>query len=147
MVYLKDQSWAPYYFSYMLMIYQTLFADDATAYASSSSLSYLGGLINHELSILADWFKAKKLSVNVGKTNFIVFTKRRQQDVVNITLDGENIARKEVVKFLGVFVDHHLSWSEHVKHCKTKIVSALYALKSARKQQKFSFSPQLLAEP
>ncbi len=36
---------------------------------------------------------------------FIIFTKRRQQDVVNITLDGENISRKEVVKFLEVFVD------------------------------------------
>ncbi len=110
------------------MLKAILFADDATVYASSSSLSYLAGLINHELSILADWFKANKLSVNVGKTNFIVFTKRRQQDVVNITLDGENIARKEVVKFLGVFVDQHLSWSEHVKHCKTKIVTSLISL-------------------
>ncbi len=93
---------------------------------------HLVGLINHELSTLADYFKANELSVNVGKTNFIVFTKRRQQGAVNVTLDGENTSRKEV-NFLGVFVDQHLSCSKHVKHCKTKIVSTLYALKSSRK--------------
>ncbi len=48
-----------------MMLKAILFADDATVYASSSSLSYLAGIINHELSILADWFKANKLSVNV----------------------------------------------------------------------------------
>ncbi len=60
----------------LMILEENLLADDATVYASSSSLSYLVGLINRELSILADWFKANKLSVNVGKANYIVLTKR-----------------------------------------------------------------------
>ncbi len=85
--------------------------------------------MNHELIIiLADWFKENNLSVNVGKTHFIVFTKRRQHNGVSITFDGENISRKEVMKFFRGIVDQHLSWSEHIKQCKTKIVFALYAL-------------------
>lgn len=78
-----------------------LFADVATIYASPSSLPDLITLINHEMSILADYFKANKLSVNVAKRNFILFTKHRKYDAVNITLDCENISRKEVA--LGVF--------------------------------------------
>ncbi len=52
------------------------------------------------------------------KDKFCCIYETRQQDDVNITLDGENITRKDVVKLLGVFVDQDLSWSEHVKHCK-----------------------------
>ena len=81
------------------MLTAILFTDDATVYASLS----LPDLVR--LSILADWFKANKLSVNVAQTNFIVFTKHRQGNAVNIYLNGENISRKEV-KFLGAFVDH-----------------------------------------
>ncbi len=38
-----------------------LFADDATVYASSSSLSFIVRRINHELSILAAWFEPNTL--------------------------------------------------------------------------------------
>ncbi len=44
-----------------MMLKAIVFADDATVYASSPSLSYLVGRIKHELSVLADWFKANKL--------------------------------------------------------------------------------------
>ena len=45
----------------LMMLKAILFADGATVYAASSSLSYLVGLINHELSLLAYWFRAIKL--------------------------------------------------------------------------------------
>ena len=110
-----------------------LFADDATVYASSKNLEQLVYCINQELDILADWFKANKLSLNVTKTNFILFTKRRQQYNIRIILDGQEISRKTFVKFLGIVVDHHLNWEEHIRQCKMKVVSALFALRSARK--------------
>ena len=73
-----------------------LFADDATMYASSKNLEQLVYCINRELDILADWFKANKLSLNVTKTNFILFTKRRQQYNIRIILDGQEISRKNL---------------------------------------------------
>ncbi len=41
----------------LVMLKAILFADDATVYASSSSLPDLARHINHELRILANWFK------------------------------------------------------------------------------------------
>ena len=82
-----------------------LLADDATVYASSKNLEHLVYCI--KLGILADWFKANKLSLNVAKTNFIPFTQRQQQYNIRIILDGQEISRKTFVKFLGIVVDHH----------------------------------------
>ncbi len=39
---------------------------------------------------------------------------------------------RKQVKFLAVFVDQHLSWSERVRQSITKVASALYALDSSR---------------
>ena len=44
-----------------------LFADDTTIYKKSSNLSELYSTLNTELNALADWFRANKLSLNVGK--------------------------------------------------------------------------------
>ena len=53
-----------------------LFADDTTVYASSDSLSLLYNIINSELNSLADWFHANKLSLNIGKTHYVLFSQQ-----------------------------------------------------------------------
>src|SRR5678815_3385467 len=50
-----------------------LFADDSNVFLSHSSYDKLIQLANEELSLAADWFKANKLSLNVSKTNYIIF--------------------------------------------------------------------------
>ncbi len=35
-------------------------------------------------------------------------------------------------KFLGIIIDEHLDWSEHIRLCSTKVTSALFALRSVR---------------
>ena len=52
-----------------------LFADDTTVYISENVTDLLRCL-NHDLSKLNDWFKASKLSLNVNKTNYILFNKK-----------------------------------------------------------------------
>ena len=38
------------------------------------------------------------------------------------------IERKQCVKFVGVYIDEHLAWHEHIQACKSKLISALYAI-------------------
>ena len=110
-----------------------LFADDTTVYASSSSLPELYKNINTELNSLADWFYANKLSLNVGKTNYVLFTRKTVITNLDIKIGEINIERKSHVKFLGLLVDEKLEWSEHIKYCTSKLSSSLYALNSSKK--------------
>lgn len=110
-----------------------LFADDTTLYASSDSLSLLYKNINSDLSSLADWFCANKLSLNVGKTNYILFSRKHVDTHLEVTIGNTKIERKPFVKFLGIIVDQTLDWSEHVKSCKAKLSSSLYALNASKR--------------
>ena len=51
-----------------------LFADDTTIYCSSENTANTIRCIEDDLDNLSDWFRANKLSLNVGKTNFMLFS-------------------------------------------------------------------------
>ena len=55
-----------------------LFADDTTLYMSSNDIHRMFHEMNIELDVLADWFKANKLSLNAGKTNFMLLSRNRK---------------------------------------------------------------------
>ena len=48
--------------------------------------------LNSELSKISLWLKVNKLSLNIGKTRFMVFTnKKKRLDELNILIDGNKI--------------------------------------------------------
>ena len=67
---------------------------------------------------LNDWVCANKLSLNINKTNFIVFSFKRLTDPINTEIHGTRINREPNIKFLGVYIDHTLSLGEHCKNTK-----------------------------
>ena len=69
-----------------------LFADDTTIYLSSNNISYLYTTMNGELLKHTDWFRANKLSLNISKTNYILFTCQNRQVVTNIDLQLSDIS-------------------------------------------------------
>ena len=53
-----------------------LFADDTNLFLQDTSLSSLESRLNVELEKISTWFKVNKLSLNLNKTNYIIFTKK-----------------------------------------------------------------------
>ncbi len=93
-----------------------LFADDSTVYGSSKSLSTLVRNTQDDTNKLNDWLCANKLSLNIHKTNFIVFSLKPVTDPINI--NGTRINREFSTKFLGVYIDQTLNWGEHCKNAR-----------------------------
>ena len=50
-----------------------IFADDTNLFYSNSSLAKLESIVNRILKMVADWLMANKVSLNIDKTNFIIF--------------------------------------------------------------------------
>jgi len=111
-----------------------LFADDTTVYLSSSNIQYLYRSVNLDLESMAEWFRANKLSLNVGKTHLVVFKQCHTQipENLNIKIGNEIIERKNVVKFLGIYIDSKLEWHDHIKYIKNKLNSSLYAMRKTK---------------
>ena len=64
-----------------------LFADDTTVFNSHKSEKFLKYTLEHDLNIMSDWFKAKKLSLNLDKMIGIKFW-----DNSNFTLCTNNMS-------------------------------------------------------
>ena len=95
----------------------SLFADDTVATLSGKNLQTLVSSVNREISNISLWFKVNKLSLNLSKTNYIIFRTRKRRVSTNlpeISIDDVIIRKVENVKFLGVTINEHLDWSTHI---------------------------------
>ena len=118
------------------------FADDTTVYVSDTNLNQLYQNANIKINQLFEWFCANKLSLNAGKTKYIVIRPKH----IRSKLDGHNIfiqntklirigndCQEKAAKFLGIYIDENLTWKHHLSHINKKISSAIFAIKQVKK--------------
>ena len=115
------------------MLYMLLFADDTSALLSGSNLSILENCINVELDKVVKWLNCNKLSLNVDKSHFIIFSTRSMAQQMNINLNGKELKQVVSTKFLGVHIDEKLNWKCHINYLKGKIARGLGILNASRK--------------
>lgn len=104
-----------------------LFADDTNIFYSHQDPNYLMEIVNSELKKLTSWFQANKLSINVKKSNFVIFKPRQNRQTLdlNFTISNYAIDRVNEVVFLGVILDEHLSWKSHIHSVTRKVSKAI----------------------
>ena len=109
-----------------------LFADDTTVYVTGNNQAQLTAWMMKDMEYLADWFRANKLSLNLSKTNAILFRPKGIQlsHDLQLKFGTENIEFVNETKFLGMTIDEHLTWSSHINKVRLKISSALFMLRS-----------------
>ena len=105
-----------------------LFADDTNLFRSGNNVKELSCEISSELSKLDTWFAVNKLSLNVAKTNFIVFSGKKSNNDIKITINNQEIERVYSTKFLGVIIDAKLTWKEHIATIRVKLSKCLAIL-------------------
>ncbi len=72
------------------------------------------------------WFKANKLSLNLAKTNYIIFrNKGKSPPNLTIRLSGTLISQVNQTKFLGLYIDEALTWANHITHISSKISKSI----------------------
>ena len=106
-----------------------LFADDTNLLYADKNLKSLESTINDELCKLYDWLIANKLSLNIKKSNYVIFRPRQKKVKYEVNLKIFNhhtnsymsLERKSYVKYLGVLIDENLSWKHHILHIASKI--------------------------
>ena len=111
-----------------------LFADDTTLFCSSKNLQELTAIVNNELGNIMQWLNANKLSLNIDKTNLMLFRPKGKNEICpSIHICGADIIEVDSAKFLGIVVDNRLNWVEHVKCISRKIAKGIGIILKARK--------------
>ena len=110
-----------------------LFADDSNLFFTSKDCSDLQRKVNQELIYITDWLDTNKLSLNINKTNYMVFCKRKTPADMSIKIRNNEIGRVYFTKFLGVQVDHKLEWKEHINYISQKLSKSIGIISKAKR--------------
>ena len=111
-----------------------LFADDTNLFKSGQNYKHIQNEIEKDLTKISEWLKINKLSLNIKKTQFMIFTnKNSTQPDFEIKIDGHRIDQTFKTKFLGVIIDSQLTWKEHINYICSKVAKGVGIIIRARK--------------
>ena len=114
------------------------FADDINLLFADSNPRNLQRTVNKALKKLVEWLRANRLSLNVDKTEFLIFRPPKQScERIVLTLDGKKIFESSNIKYLGLLMDSRLTWKFHINELSKKLSRAIGILYKIR-----AYSPQ-----
>ena len=119
-----------------------LYADDTSLNTTLSSIgmnsSILNSIaINKELSLISQWLACNKLSLNVGKTKFMIFRYPQKSlksiPELKLSINNTSIDRVYHFDFLGLTISETLSWKQHVNKISIKITQVLGVMRRLKR--------------
>ena len=102
------------------------FADDTNILYISRSLKKINKQINHDLSRIVQWLRTNRISLNVQKTDIIVFRRKGKMITkhLNFRFSGQNIKPTNKTTYLGITLDENLNFKSHLELLRKKLSRA-----------------------
>ncbi len=103
-----------------------IYADDTALLAHGKSKDEIQWKIPSDIDNLKKWFESNKLSLNCTKTKSMLLCGRHSRlksEELYISIDGNAVECVSEMKYLGLIVDRHLSFKQHVNKLCAKISS------------------------
>ena len=115
--------------------FSVLFADDTNMFITGKDMNVLCRQLNEDLRNIQEWLQCNKLSLNVLKTHYMVFTpKNKVIGDIEVNIHDVQIQRAYTTKFLGVQIDSKLTWKMHIEYTCKKLSKCVGILCKARKK-------------
>jgi hypothetical protein len=111
-----------------------LFADDTNILVSDENSTNLQHKLDNVMTELQTWFTLNSLVVNIEKTVAMSFhTKQNKKPLIpQVIFEGRVIPYNDETKFLGVYINKNMKWSNHIKHLSSKQNKSYYMISSLK---------------
>ena len=115
-----------------------LYADDSNLFVKGNNIDEMISMLNAELSKIYEWLNVNRLSLNIDKTQCILFKgkKKKINRTSNVNVSNRIITFVDHIKFLGVTIDSSLTWEHHSKCIRNKMSKGIGILTKAKKNLK-----------
>ena len=97
------------------------FADDTCLIYASKNLKTLETNLNYDLKNLTQWLYSNRLSLNIDETKLLIFQSKYNKNNYDNIIRKVRLEHSNSVKYLGVYIDHNLSWDLQVKELSKKL--------------------------
>ena len=103
------------------------FAGNTNILSTEKSLWKIKKPVNSDLKALCQWVHSNYLSLDTGKTEITVFKNKKQEIMKHLSfrISGQKNIPIMSVKYLGVFLNGHLSWDTHLNTLIPKLNRAI----------------------
>lgn len=101
-----------------------IFADDTNLFIDGKTPQEAVNKANQVLDRLKLYLEANYLHINISKSKYLHFKpprKKVQLPETQIMFNGQPLDSVDDIRFLGVIIDHKLSWKNHVKTVTNKV--------------------------
>ena len=88
-------------------------------------------IANQDLKQIIKWLNINKLSLNIKKSKYILFSQKNITPVYNerLYINNVEIDRTKQIKFLGYIIDEKLSWKSHINYISLKVSKNIAIIK------------------
>lgn len=110
-------------------------------------------VLQNDLNYVEQWLQENKLVLNQIKTKWMLFGTRQKLEHssdIAIQSQGQKIERVSSICYLGVTLDEHLSWNEHVEiicHKVSKCLGLLSCIRPYLNQKAAKWVQNCLIQP
>lgn len=115
--------------------YSNTFTDDTSLFNPAYSHKLLGKRVNTNLKQPCHWLKANRISVNATETDLALF--RHKSKSINydlrILINDKRLSLNPLVKYLGIYLDVHLSWGKQINNICIRLRGTNDALNKLRR--------------
>ena len=138
--YLKVLYWVPYYFTVyqwldkcLRILFFSVICWWHYMFITGKYMNVLCNQLNEDLRNVQEWLQCNKISLNVFKTHYMVFTPRNKLiNHIDVKIHDAQIQRVYATKFL-VQIDAQLTWKTHIEYTCNKLLKCVGILCKARK--------------
>ena len=119
-------------FSYFPHSSVSLFADDALVAVSSDNINDLSTIANDVIHCMKNYCEYTGFILNDLKTDLILCSPRKLDESILIKFNSRSIKQSAQVKFLGLYIDSHLTWSSQIDFILKKLSTSYFVLRQLR---------------
>ncbi|KAL1448087.1 hypothetical protein WDU94_015636 [Cyamophila willieti] len=115
------------------------YADDTVVCYTSDTWEETHNTATTDLTNLGNWYSSMSLKINFDKTNYMTFAIDKRglppTSTLQLTLAPNDIITLERLtktRYLGILIDQHLKWTDHVNQLKSKLRHLMYVFSNLK---------------
>ena len=101
-------------------IQYSIYADDVAMWCKHRSQTVSHNILQEGLQGVLKWTQKWGFSLSPLKTVAMIFSRKRINPALSISIDGSLITYKTAHRFLGMIFDNNLTWRTHIKDLKNR---------------------------
>ena len=113
-----------------------LYADDSAVFTRDKSVEDVGRVLNRDMVEISKWLQVNCLTLNTNKTKCMLFGSqaklRRSENNLHVVINNTAIDNVTQFKYLGVWMDQSLTWSDHIDKLSKKVNKRLGVLRRVK---------------